>query len=356
MHQVKGKELSPSQNMSKLWAPSTFKLKWILLWLRGSPVSISTFYKYMSLSVWYTFFWVLAYVHLDFSSYFQINPKFHLQLCDSELCLLQLGQCLSHWQGGERQLGPEFLSYISVLGSTKISMFVKEFIENITKILYLYTVDVIWYCDIHLFHEKNGEIHKIHVRCWHDEDLEWMNGWLEIIGKTSTIANQKSLPYLTLPYLTTSPHTLYPDVVLSRSYQPPAAAPPVEIPAISPVQGKQLMFRWSFWFSMVFPVVSISYHFPLHLSAFENLLQSIEIRSKTSSPPSQLGCDLPIAVCLQHAALLVPVVPQHKKFIHGYHYHAILFNNLQCVLRVTWMTVCTMSLYKKSHASCMSVQ
>ena len=76
---------------------------------------------------------------------------------------------------------------------------------------------------------------------------------------------------------------------------------------------------------------------------------------KPSLPPSQLGCDLPIAVCLQHAALLVPVVPQHKKFIHGYHYHAILFNNLQCVLRVTWMTVCTMSLYKKSHASCMSV-
>ena len=55
MHQVKGKKLSPSQNMSKLRAPSTFKLKWILLWLRGSPVSISTFYKYMSLSVLYTF-------------------------------------------------------------------------------------------------------------------------------------------------------------------------------------------------------------------------------------------------------------------------------------------------------------
>lgn len=61
-------KLSPSQNISKLRAPSTFKSKWILLWLREPPVSISTYCTYMSLSVWYTIFWVLAYVHLDFST------------------------------------------------------------------------------------------------------------------------------------------------------------------------------------------------------------------------------------------------------------------------------------------------
>ena len=118
------------------------------------------------------------------------------------------------------------------------------------------------------------------------------------------VINNSKSEILGIPY-----HTLYPYVVLTCSYQSPAA-PPVETPAISPVPGQQLMCSDVF-FLLILSVITFHYIYQ-HLKLCFGPSKSVK-----TLPPSQLGCDLPIAVCLQHAALLVPAVPQPKKFIHG---------------------------------------